>query len=105
MNELGCQANQNGLSKVFAKKGIRDVHQVISSEWEWLSILSAINASGGTIFNYYIFKGMRKLTNYTTLCEEVAPLEMQKKGWMDTIHFMEWMDQFIHNLKSQEILS
>ena len=104
-DESGCQANQNGLSKVFAKRGIRGVHQVIPSEREWLSILSAINASGGTIPNYYIFKGVRKFRDYTALCEEGAPLGMQKKGWMDTIHFMEWMDHFIHKLESQDILS
>ena len=34
VDELGCQANQNGLTKVFAKKGIRGVHQVIPSERE-----------------------------------------------------------------------
>ena len=81
------------------------MHQVIPSEREWLSILLAINASGGTVPNYYIFKRVRKLRDYTILYEEGALLGMQKKGWMDTIHFMEWMDHFIHKLESQKILS
>ena len=44
VDESGCQANQNGLGKVFAKKGIRGVHKVIPAEREWLSVLSAIIA-------------------------------------------------------------
>ena len=30
---------------------------------------------------------------------------MQKEGWMDTIHFMEWMDHFIHKMEKEERLS
>ena len=88
MDESSCQASQNGLGKVFAKRGVRGVHQVIPTEREWLNVLSAINAARGTILNYYIFKGVRKLRDYTTYCEEEALLGMQKR-WMDTIHFME----------------
>ena len=90
---------------MFAKKGIRGVHKVIPAEREWLSVLSAINAQGESIPNYYIFKGVRKLNNYVALCEEGAMMGMQKKGWMDTIHFIEWMDHFIHKLEKEERLS
>ena len=72
IDENGCQASQNGLGKVFAKRRLRCIHQVIPTEREWLSVLIAINASGTTIPNYYIFKGIRKLRNYTALCEEGA---------------------------------
>ena len=27
---------------------------------------------------------------------------MQKKGWMDTFYFMEWMDYFIHKIEANE---
>ena len=87
---------------MFAKKRIRGVHKVIPAEREWLSVLSAINAQGEFIPNYYIFKGVRKLNNYVALCEEGAMMGTQKEGWMDTIHFMEWMDHFIHKLEKEE---
>ena len=32
-------------------------------------------------------------------------MEMQKKGWMDSIHFMEWMEYFIHKIDIEERLS
>ena len=83
---------------------MKGVHKIIPAEREWLSVLSAINALGQTIPNYYIFKGVRKLRNYTALCEEGAMLGMQKKGWMDTFHFIEWMDYFIHKMQSEENL-
>ena len=37
------------------------MHQVVPAERKWLSVLSTINASGSTIPNYYIFKGVKKL--------------------------------------------
>ena len=84
---------------------MKGVHKIISAEREWLSVLSAINALGQTISNYYNFKGVRKLRNYIALCEEGAMLGMQKKGWMDTFHFIEWMDHFIHKMQNEENLS
>ena len=95
MDESSCQASQNGLGKVFAKRGVRGVHQVIPTEREWLSVLSAINANGGTIPNYYIFKGVRKLRDYTTYCEEGALLGMQKKGgWIPSTLWSGWITLF-----------
>ena len=98
IDEIGCQATQSDQAKVFSKRGVRGVHKIVLGEREWLSLLSAINASGQTIPNYYIFKGIRKLRNYTMFCEEGAMLGMQKKGWMDSTHFMEWMDFFVHRM-------
>ena len=34
-----------------------------------------------------------------SLCETNFMMGMQKKGWMDTKHFMEWMDHFIHKME------
>ena len=31
-------------------------------------------------------------------------MDMQKKDWMDTIHFIEWMDHFIHKLERKKQL-
>ena len=89
VDESGYQANQNMLEKGFAKRRVRGIHQILSNEREWLSVLSAINANGDSIPNYYIFKEIRKIKNYVALCEEGAMMGMQKKDRMDTIHFME----------------
>ena len=80
LDKFGCQVSHNGLKKVFAKRGIRGIYQVIPSEREWLSFLSIINTCGDTIPNYFIFKEVKKFRNYTTYCEERALLGMQKKG-------------------------
>ena len=80
------------------------MHQVIPTKTEWLSILSAINGGGGTISNYYIFKGIRKMRDYVVFCEG-ALLGMQKRGWMDTKHFLEWMDHFIYKMEKEDTLS
>ena len=102
IDETGCSASQSGLAKVFAKKGIKGVHKTMPSEREWLSILTAINASGETIPHYYIFKGVRQLRNYVIRCEEGASQGMQKKGWMDSIRFLEWMEYFIQGTRAEE---
>ena len=94
VDESGCQANQNGLGKVFTKMGVRGIHQIFPNEREWLSVLSAVNANGESIPNYYIFKEIRKIKKYVALCEEGAMMGKQKKGWMDTIQAM--MDGSFH---------
>ena len=98
IDETGCQATQSGQAKVFAKRGVRGIRKIVPEEREWMSVLSTINASGQTIPNYYIFKGIRKLRDYIIFCEERAMLGMQKKGRMDNTHFMEWMDIFVHRM-------
>ena len=45
---------------------------------------------------------MKQIKNYVTYCEKGAMLGMQKKVWMDSTHFMEWMDHFIHKLEREE---
>ena len=70
------------MAKVFVRRRIKGVHKVIPTEKEWLSVLSAINANRYHIPNNYIFKGVRRLRDYTIFCEMGAMLGMQKKGWM-----------------------
>ena len=101
IDEIGCHTFQGGQAKVFAKTGIKGVHKVVPAEREWLSVPIAINASGQWIPNYYIFKRVRKLKNYVIKCEKGAMQGMQMKGWMDSFHFMEWMDHFINRMKEE----
>jgi hypothetical protein len=82
-DESGAQAGRNGGGTlVFAKRGSRAVHSIISDEREWLSILACVNASGEYIPHFYIFKGKRMRRNYIERCEDGASLAMQAKVWM-----------------------
>ena len=89
IDETTCQTRQSGQAKVFAKRGERGVHKIIPIERKWLNVLSAINANGETILNYYIFKGVCKLREYTMFCEVGVILGMQKRDWMDITRFIE----------------
>ena len=99
IDESKCQASQNGLREVFAKKGW-SVHKVILAENEWCSVLLAINANDRSIPNYYIFKEIRKLRNYVALCKEEAML--QKRAAWTLFFFIEWINHFIHKMKSKK---
>ena len=57
---------------VLASKGIRQVHTVIPDEWEHVWVLSRINANGGSIPNFYKFKGKQFRTNCIDKCEDAA---------------------------------
>ena len=47
-------------------------------------------------------KCVRQMKNNVAYCEEDALLRMQKKSWMDSIHFIEWMDHFFHKMERME---
>ena len=68
LDENGCNASKSGLSRILASKGTRQVHAQISNEREWLSILTSINASGGIIPHFFIFKGKRRVRDYIQHC-------------------------------------
>ena len=105
MDESGANASRNGVGKVFASRGTRNVHTITSNEREWISVLTSINANGETIPNYYIFKGMRSARDYLALCENGAIFGMQKRNWVDAYHFSKWMDHFVNILKGRSLLS
>ena len=44
VDELGANAGRNGVGRVFAPKGARNVHILIPNEREWIFVLTAINA-------------------------------------------------------------
>ena len=67
VNESWANASRNGFGKVFAPRGTRNVHLLTPNEREWISVLTCINASGETIPNYYIFKGLRIRRDYIAM--------------------------------------
>ena len=80
VDESGANTSRNGVGKVLAAKGSRNVHTIIPNEREWISVLTCINAFGDTIPHYYIFKGVRARRDYLALCESGSTFGMQKKG-------------------------
>jgi hypothetical protein len=101
-DEAGAQASRNGGGTlVFAKKGCRSVHSIIPDQREWLSILSCVNAAGGYIQHFYIFKGRCIRQNYIARCEVGATMAMQAKAWMTGFLFSSWIAHFVKALENR----
>jgi hypothetical protein len=80
-DESGAQAGRNGGGTlVFARKGSKLVHSIIPDQREWLSVLACVNATGGYIPHFYIFKGKRMRRNYIARYEPGATMAMQAKA-------------------------
>ena len=79
MDESRANASRNGVGRIFAPKGARNVHILIPNDREWIYVFFTINAQGDTIPNFYIFKGIRPRRNYVAKYEDGASFGMQKK--------------------------
>jgi hypothetical protein len=101
-DEAGAHAGRNGGGTlVFAKKGCRSVHSIIPYQREWLSVLSCVNATGGYIPHFYIFKRRRIRWNYIARCEVGATMAMQAKAWMTGFLFSSWIAHFVKALENR----
>ena len=98
-DESGVQAGRCGGATVLAKRGSKSVHSVEPDQREHLSVLSCINAGGGSIPNFYILKGTYFLQDYIAGCEEGAVMGMQPNAWMTRWLFESWISHFIECLK------
>ena len=65
-------ANRNGQTKVLIRRGVRVVQSITPNSRKWIIVFTCVNAVGNWIPNFYIFKAVRHIKNYTTLCEEGA---------------------------------
>ena len=77
-DESGVQVGHSGGGTVFAKRGSRSVHSIELNQKEHLSVLSCVNADGGSISNFYILKGSYFLADYIARCEPGAVMGMQQ---------------------------
>jgi hypothetical protein len=98
-DESGVQAGRSGGATVLAKMGSRSMHSIEADQKEHLSVLSCINAEGGSIPNFYILKGTYFLKDYVKRCEENAVMAMQPNAWMTKWLFESWISHFIGSLK------
>ena len=62
---------------MLAKWSSRSVHSIGPNQREHLSILSYINANGGSIPNFYILKGTYFLEDYIAHCEDGVVMGIQ----------------------------
>ena len=100
VDESGAQSGKEG-GKVLARKGQRHVQIIIPNGTESLTVLSAINASGEIIPNFYIFRGWQRRRDYIVFYEPFATMAMQKKGWMNIFLFSQWIGHFIEALTTK----
>ena len=98
-DKSGVQAGRSGGATVLAKRGSKSVHSIGPNQREHLSVLSCINAGGGSIPNFYILKGTYFLQDYIAGCEEGAVMGMQPNAWMTRWLFESWISYFIECLK------
>ena len=89
-DETEAQAGCNGGSRVFAKRGAKNVHTMIPNEHEWVSVLVCINASGEAIPNFYSFKGKQMRRNFLELANVDDTMAMQPKAWMTAYTSKKW---------------
>ena len=75
------------------------MHSIEPDQREHLSVLSCINAGGGSIPNFYILKGTYFLQDYIASCEEGVVMGMQPNAWMTRWLFESWILHFIKCLK------
>jgi hypothetical protein len=71
------------------------VHIIIPNEWEWMNLLSCVNAASGYIPHLYIFKGKRMRMNYIIMCETEAIMAIRSKAWMTSFLFSTWIGYFV----------
>jgi hypothetical protein len=62
--------------------------------------VSVINATKGVLFGFYIFRGERVKDDYTRLCKPSTCMAMQKKTWMTTFLFKEFLIFFNKSIPS-----
>ena len=65
-----------------------------------MSVLSCINADGGSIPNFYILKGSYFLEDYIARYEPGAVMGMQQNAWMTRWLFESWISHFLEYLKA-----
>ena len=77
-DESGAQANKNGEGIIFARRGTKSVHTIVSNKRLWLSILVVVNSVKQTMPNFYVFKGKKPKEEIISFCEDRACMRMQE---------------------------
>ena len=81
----------------------RFVHSIEPNQKEHLSVLSCVNADGGSIPNFYILKGSYFLEDCIAKCEPGAIIGMQPNAWMTRWLFESSISHFLECLKKIQV--
>jgi IS4 transposase len=93
-DETRIQVGRQSRARVLARKRSNAVYSTIPKSWKWLTINYAINVTGGVLLGLYIFKGERLRDDYIALCKPGTCMVMQKRAWMTTFLFKEFLSFF-----------
>jgi hypothetical protein len=77
-----------------ARRGSNVIYNTIPKSREWLIVNCVINAVGGILLSFYIFKGERLRDDYKRLYKLGTCMAMQKRTWMITFLFKEFLSFF-----------
>ena len=75
------------------------MHSIEPNQREHLSVISCVNADGGSIPNFYILKGSYFLEDYIVRCKEGAVMGMQPNAWMTRWVFESWISHFVECMR------
>jgi hypothetical protein len=89
-NEIGIQARRQLGAKVLTKRGSYQLYNTIPKSKEWLTINCVMNAVGGLIPIFYIFRGERIKDDYIKYCKFGTCMVGQTKAWMTNFLFKEF---------------
>lgn len=93
-DEIGCSTRCERGSRVIAKRRSRDVYMTIPQNKEWLIVNVCINIATGKVHLFYIFKEVQIQQKYIEGVEVRACMAIQKKAWMTTYLFKQWLSFF-----------
>jgi hypothetical protein len=77
-----------------ARKGSNAIYNSIPKSWEWLIVNCVVNAAKSVIPGFYIFKGEKLRDDYIRFCKPCICMAMQKRTWMTTFLFKEFLSFF-----------
>jgi hypothetical protein len=64
---------------MLAKRESQQVYNTIPKSREWMTIIYVVNATGGILLNFCIFKGEKIKEDYIQQCRPRSCVAMQKK--------------------------
>jgi hypothetical protein len=79
---------------VLARRRFNVIYSTVPKSQGWLIIDYVVNATSGSLSNFFIFRRERLKDNYIKLCKPSTYMVMQKKAWMICFLFKEFLSFF-----------
>ncbi len=81
-------------------KGSNVIYSTIPKSRKWLTLNYVLNDAKGVLHGFYIFRGEKLRDDYIQLCKPNICMVMQKKTWMTTFLFKEYVAFFNESIPS-----